>query len=61
MFLGVVLILSGILIALYPVLLSWIVAALLIMAGLFVFIMASSYRRASRHFKDPFVDFFMRM
>jgi uncharacterized membrane protein HdeD (DUF308 family) len=61
MFLGIVLIICGVLIALYPPLLSMIVAVLLIMAGIFVSIMAHSYRKAERRFKDPFVDFFMKM
>lgn len=61
MFLGIVLIICGVLIALYPPLLSMIVATLLIMAGIFVSIMAHSYRKAARRFNDPFVDFFMKM
>lgn len=61
MFLGIVLIISGVLIALYPPLLSMIVAMLLILTGIFVIITAHSYRKAQRHFKDPFVDFFMNL
>ena len=61
MVLGIVLILAGILIAVYPPLLSLIVAFVLMFAGVFILYLGYSFKRASRHFNDPFIDFFFRM
>ena len=61
MVLGIILIIAGILIAVYPQLLSMIVAMVLIFAGIFFLYMGYSFRRASRSFNDPFIDFFFRM
>lgn len=61
MFLGIILIICGILIALYPLLLSMIVALLLVLGGIFVLTVAYSYKKAARSFNDPFLDLFMRM
>ncbi len=60
MLLGIVLIISGILIALYPPLLSLIVATLLIFTGIFVSIVGYRFKKTARKFNDPFLDFFMK-
>jgi len=61
MLLGVILVISGILIALYPPLLSLIVAALFIFIGAMVLMMSYRYKKTARRFEDPFLDFFMKM
>jgi len=60
MFLGIILILCGILIAIYPPLLSLIVAVILMSAGIFVFMVSYRYKKMARHFDNPFIDFFMK-
>lgn len=60
MLLGVMFILAGILIAIYPPLLSIIVAGLLILLGLGLISISYHYKKASKHFENPFVDFFIR-
>ena len=61
MILGIILILCGILIAVYPPLLSLIVAALLVSLGVIVLMMGYRYKQTQRQFDDPFLDFFMKM
>ncbi|MBD3426463.1 MAG: hypothetical protein GF409_04470 [Candidatus Omnitrophica bacterium] len=61
MALGIILIICGILIALYPPLLSLVVAVLLIFSGIVVTIMAYRYKKMARQFDDPFLDFFMKI
>jgi Flp pilus assembly protein TadB len=61
MILAFVLILSGVLIALYPPLLSLVVAALLISAGALLFVMSYRYKKMARRYEDPFLDFFMKL
>ncbi len=61
MILGILLIISGIMIAMYPPLLSMIVAILLIFAGVFLTMVGYRYRKMSRSFNDPFIDFFMKL
>jgi len=61
MILGIILILCGILIAIYPPLLSLIVAALLVSLGTIVLMMGYRYKKTQRQFDDPFLDFFMKM
>ncbi len=58
MVLGIILIIAGILIAVYPPLLSLIVASVLIFAGIFLVYVGYYYRKISRKFGDPFMDFF---
>jgi len=58
---GVIFILCGILIALYPPLLSMIVAVLLILMGAFLVMVGYRYKRSARSFDDPFLDFFMKL
>jgi len=60
MILGIILIISGMLIFMYPPLLSMIVAALVVLAGVFLTVVGYRYRKMSRKFEDPFVDFFMK-
>ena len=61
MVLGIILILSGILIAVYPPLLSLIVASILVFAGIFFIYLGYYYKRISRTFDDPFINFFFRL
>ncbi|RKY41474.1 MAG: hypothetical protein DRP85_06135 [Candidatus Makaraimicrobium thalassicum] len=61
MILGAVLILSGIMIALYPPLLTLIVAALLVTAGTILFVISYRYKKMAHHIEDPFLDFFMKL
>lgn len=60
MVIGALFILAGILIAVNPPLLSLIVASVLIMIGLSFVSMSYHYKRMSKQFKDPFMDFFIR-
>ena len=61
MVLGIILIICGILIALYPPLLSLIVAGFLIFFGIMVFSISYNYKKTEKRFDDPFIDFFMRI
>jgi len=58
---GITFIIAGILIAVYPQLLSLIAAFLLILIGVFFIALNSYYRRVSRQFDDPFMNFFFRL
>ncbi len=60
MLLGLIFIGAGVLIAVFPELLSFIVAAFLIVVGLHILLISLYYKRASRHFDNPFVDFIFR-
>lgn len=53
-------IISGILIALYPPLLSLIVAVLLVLSGIVLVAVSYRYKKAAKRFDNPFLDFFMR-
>ncbi len=57
---GIVLILAGILLVIYPPLLSSIVAAFLILSGAMVISIARYNRRLERHFENPTIDIFFR-
>ena len=57
---GIVLIVAGILIALYPPLLSIIVATLLILAGVAVLSIAHYNKKLQKHYDNPAVDLFFR-
>lgn len=57
---GVVLIIAGILLVVYPPLLSIIVAVFLIFAGVMAISIARFNRRNQRHFDNPTVEFFFR-
>jgi len=54
------LIFAGILIALYPPLLSIIVATLLIFIGSTLALVSYRFKKMNRHFDDPFTNFFIR-
>ncbi|UCG34946.1 MAG: hypothetical protein JSW17_05515 [Candidatus Omnitrophota bacterium] len=61
MLLGIILIGAGILIAIYPPLLSLIVALVLIFTGIAFVYLGYYYRKASKKFENPFIDFFFRL
>lgn len=61
MVLGIILILAGILIAVYPPLLSLIVATVLIIFGIFFMYAGFQFKKMDRKFGDPFIDFFFRL
>jgi hypothetical protein len=58
---GAILIIAGVLIAIYPPLLSIIVAGLLIALGVVVVTIAFHNRRLRRHYENPVVDLFLRL
>jgi len=60
MILGIIFIIAGILIALYPPLLSIIVASVLILIGIGFISFSYRFKKAQRRFDDPFLDFFFR-
>lgn len=60
MVLGIVFVVSGILIALYPPLLSLIVAGVLIFTGVSFISISYHYKKLSKRFENPYVDFFIR-
>ena len=51
---------AGILIAVYPQLLSLIVASFLMVVGLFIILASIYYKRLSRNSENPFIDFIFR-
>lgn len=57
---GIILIIAGILLVVYPPLLSIIVAAFLIFAGAMAISVARYNRKNQRHFDNPTVEFFFR-
>ncbi len=57
---GIILILAGILLVVYPPLLSIIVASFLILSGLMVISIARYNRRLERHFENPTIEIFFR-
>ncbi len=61
MLLGILLISAGILIAIYPPLLSLIIALVLIFSGASFVYLGYYYRKASKKFENPFIDFFFRL
>lgn len=58
---GIILILAGILIAIYPPLLSLIIAFVMIFTGVFLIYLSYYYRKNSRKFEDPFINFFLHL
>lgn len=60
MFFGICFIIAGLLIALYPPLLSIIVASLLIFIGVVLTTISWRFKKMRRHSNDPFADFFIR-
>jgi len=61
MVIGIILVLSGILIAIYPPLLSLIVAFVLILGGAFLIYLGNYYKKSLRKFDSPFINFFFRL
>ena len=61
MLMGILLIIGGVLIALYPPLLSIIVAMILISAGTILTAIGYRLKKTARKFDDPFIDFFMKI
>ena len=57
---GIVFILAGILLVIYPPLLSIIVAVFLIAGGIMMISIARYNRKYQRHFENPTVEFFFR-
>ena len=57
---GIIFIICGILIAAYPQLLSMIVATILIFIGIVILVVGYLYKKISRHFDNPYMDFFFR-
>jgi uncharacterized membrane protein HdeD (DUF308 family) len=57
---GVILIVAGILLFVYPPLLSMIVAAFLIVTGVLAISVARYNRKYQRHFDNPTIEFFFR-
>ena len=57
---GIVLILAGILLVVYPPLLSLIVAIFLLLAGITVLSIAYQERKLKRHYRNPVIEFFIR-
>ncbi len=60
MIVGVIFIVVGILIAMYPALLSIIVATFLIMIGITLASISYHYKKIQREADNPFVDFFIK-
>jgi len=57
---GIILVLAGILLIVYPPLLSVVVAMFLILAGAMSITVGYYHRKQRRHFKNPAVDFYFR-
>ncbi|MGD2075850.1 MAG: hypothetical protein PVI91_08830 [Gammaproteobacteria bacterium] len=57
---GIALIIAGILLVVYPPLLSIIVAAFMIVTGVMVISVARYNRKHRRHYDNPTIEFFFR-
>jgi len=57
---GIILILAGILLVLFPPLRAIIVATVLIMAGASLVAIAWYERKLQRHYRNPTIEFFFR-
>lgn len=60
MIFGVLLIACGIMIMLYPPLLSIIVGSIVILGGLILCVVSYRFKKMSRRIEDPFLDFFVK-
>lgn len=58
--LGILFIVGGVLIALYPPLLSIIVATMMIFLGISFMVVGYYYRKMAKKVENPYVDFFIR-
>lgn len=61
MVLGIILVLAGILIAIFPPLLAWVVAAVLIFSGIFLIYLGYQFKKVNRNFGNPFIDFLFKL
>ena len=57
---GIVFIIAGVLLVVYPPLLSIIVATLLIFTGVLIIAIVRNERKLQRHYRNPTVEFFFR-
>ena len=57
---GLLMIFAGVLLVIYPPLLSLIVAVFLILLGVAVVSIAWQERKLQRHYRNPVVEFFLR-
>jgi cytochrome c biogenesis protein CcdA len=57
---GIIFIIAGVLLVLYPPLLSIIVATLLIFTGVSIIAIVRSERKLQRDYRNPAVEFFFR-
>jgi cytochrome c biogenesis protein CcdA len=57
---GLVFIIAGVLLVLYPPLLSIIVATLLIFIGVLIIAIVRNERKLQRHHQNPTIEFFFR-
>jgi len=57
---GIVLIVAGLLIAVYPPLLAWIVALILVAVGALVLSSAYYHRKYARHADNPVIELIFR-
>ena len=58
---GIILIIAGILVAIYPPLLSFIVAILLIFLGGIIVSIAYHNRKLRKHYDNPVIELFFRL
>jgi len=58
--LGIIFIIAGLFIAIYPPLLSLIVAGILIFAGISFAAISYQYKKISKRLENPYIDFFIR-
>lgn len=57
---GIILIVAGLLIAIYPPLLAWVVAVMLIAIGVLVVVSAYYHRKLAQHADNPVVELIFR-
>ncbi len=60
MAIGIIFIVVGILIALYPQLLSIIVASFLILIGVTLTSISYQFKKSQKDFNNPYMDFFIK-
>lgn len=60
MAIGIFFILAGLMLVIYPPLLSLIVASVLIFTGIGFVVVSYNYKKTQRRADDPFMNFFMR-
>ena len=58
MIIGILFIMAGVMIELYPPLLSMIVAAIFLFVGISLISISYHYKRLSQRVNNPYVDFF---